>query len=66
MRADRLNDGEWFVLPDRILCCSCGLAHDIKARKRNGRVELSYTLNARATALTRRQHRYEFNARKGK
>jgi len=60
-RTTAIRDGEWWSL-DRVICCDCGLAHDIKVRERKGRVEVSFTRNMRSTALTRRQHHYKFKA----
>lgn len=50
-----LADGEWSDLPDREMCCHCGLVHDIAYRTKDGRIQANFTQNARATANARRR-----------
>jgi len=51
------DDGEWFELGKgfRHACCSCHLVHDIGARTRDGKTEIKFTRNERATSALRRK-----------
>ena len=48
---------EWFEVPRRegidIACCDCLLTHRVRARVRNGKIELQFGKNARSTAALR-------------
>ena len=41
----------------KMVCCDCGLVHDMNSRVKNGRVQFQMKRNNRSTALTRRWDR---------
>jgi len=51
-----IESGEWVEVVggyDRIVCCDCGLVHDMDFRVRNGRVQYRPRRNRRDTARMR-------------
>lgn len=57
MKYDQLTDGVW-VRPSKkykLLCCDCGLSHDMEFRIRKGQIEFRATRNNRSTAAARRR-----------
>jgi hypothetical protein len=51
------EDGEWFD-PRRLThlaCCDCKLVHRVQTRRRDGRLEVAFTRDRRATAQRRRR-----------
>lgn len=63
-------DGKWLRLRKRngliqwrLICCDCGLTHDLDLSAHDEKPEIRYQRNRRSTALTRRQRRYPYQAR---
>ena len=61
MKASQLTSGEEWVEPlkrgktcIRVLCCDCGLAHDIEIKVKDGNLIMRWHENRRATSATRR------------
>ena len=48
-------DGEWIDPPTQEMCCDCGLVHSVEWRHKDGRLQVRYTRNNRATANARRR-----------
>ena len=64
MKVGQLTEGEEWVEPlkdgmaaFRIICCDCGLAHDIEFRVKDGKLVMCRHENRRATAATRRKRK---------
>ena len=63
MKVEYLEAGEEWVEPLKrgktiieVICCDCGLAHDIEFRVKDGKLVMRWHENRRATAATRRKH----------
>ena len=59
MRYNKVNDGD-IVRPKmsgwKLMCCDCGLVHQMKFRVIKGQVEFVAMRDYRATAAARRDH----------
>lgn len=56
-----IQDGEWVAVRRsgwRHQCCDCGAVHDLAARNRQGRLEIRFRINRRATAAARRPFKF--------
>lgn len=58
---EQIHSGKWFVMPDLwdFACCHCGLTHRIKARLRDGKIEMQMHVNGPATGGRRRALKQE-------
>jgi hypothetical protein len=61
VKASQLVSGEEWIEPlkrgktcIRVLCCDCGLAHDIEIKVKDGNLIMRWRENRRATSATRR------------
>lgn len=57
-RYSRPKPGEWFLLEggERIMCCDCGLVHNLDFRVVDGQVKARAWVNKRSTGAVRRSH----------
>lgn len=57
MKYEQFQDGVW-ITPIRkrfkIICCDCGLAHDIDFQVKKGKIQFRIKRNNHSTALIRR------------
>lgn len=55
----QMYDGDWFDAgkPLDLACCDCSLVHEVRARIKDGKVQLSFKRVARSTAQLRRHHK---------
>lgn len=54
-RFETLADGEWTDLPDKEMCCDCGLVHRIEYRRRGAKIQARFTRDNKGTANARRR-----------
>lgn len=56
VKYQQVEDGIWYHQPkkDKTACCDCGLVHDVEWRMKNGKLEMRFFRNNRATAQVRR------------
>jgi len=63
MKASQLVSGEEWTEPlrrgkatVRVLCCDCGLAHDIEFEVKDGKLIMRWHENRKSTSATRRKY----------
>lgn len=59
IRYEQWYDGEWEHFPlkqiHRLMCCDCGLVHEITLVRKEGKIFLRMKRNDKATAAARRK-----------
>jgi hypothetical protein len=57
MRVEEIEGGKWypFTSRERVICCDCGLSHDIETKRVKGRLYMRWKRNERSTAAVRRR-----------
>lgn len=65
MKFKTRQEGEWFQIHEdqRICCCDCGLAHNIKFKIVKGKLFISATRNNRSTAMLRRNRKHDLRCK---
>lgn len=57
MQIEQIEDGKWYRLTacERLICCDCGLAHDMDLKRIKGKLYARWRRNERSTAAVRRK-----------
>ena len=65
MQTEQIEEGKWYRLTakERIVCCDCGLAHDVTLKRIDGKLYARWRRNDRSSAATRKSGKYPMKAK---
>lgn len=63
---DVTDDWETWATHVDLACCDCGLVHEIETRVKDGKLQMRFARNDRATAQLRRHHDHPAKVRRSK